>query len=159
MEDIMENILLVDDDKYILDILSELLKRWGYNPIKAASGEEALEKLEKMSVDLVITDIVMPEMDGYALINKILEKYPDTIIIVLTGYPSFDSAVQSIRGGAYDFLAKPVNSEELKMKIERCIERKNLLKSKSVLKGFNWILIISIPFWLILGIILAYLLR
>lgn len=155
----MENILLVDDDKYILDILSELLKRWGYNPIKAASGEEALEKLEKMSVDLVITDIVMPEMDGYALINKILEKYPDTIIIVLTGYPSFDSAVQSIRGGAYDFLAKPVNSEELKMKIERCIERKNLLKSKSVLKGFNWILIISIPFWLILGIILAYLLR
>jgi len=155
----MENILLVDDDKYILDILSELLKRWGYNPIKAASGEEALEKLEEISVDLVITDIVMPEMDGYALINKILEKYPDTIIIVLTGYPSFDSAVQSIRGGAYDFLAKPVNSEELKMKIERCIERKNLLKSKSVLKGFNWILIISIPFWLILGIILAYLLR
>jgi len=155
----MENILLVDDDKYILDILSELLKRWGYNPIKAASGEEALEKLEEISVDLVITDIVMPEMDGYALINKILEKYPDTIIIVLTGYPSFDSAVQSIRGGAYDFLAKPVNSEELKMKIERCIERKNLLKSKSVLKGFNWILIISIPFWLILGIILAYLLK
>ena len=155
----MENILLVDDDKYILDILSELLKRWGYNPIKAASGEEALEKLEEISVDLVITDIVMPEMDGYALINKILEKYPDTIIIVLTGYPSFDSAVQSIRGGAYDFLAKPVNSEELKMKIERCIERKNLLKSKSILKGFNWILIISIPFWLILGIILAYLLR
>lgn len=155
----MENILVVDDDKYVLDILSELLKRWGYNPIKAVSGEEALEKLELMSVDLVITDIVMPEMDGYALISKILEKYPDTIIIVLTGYPSFDSAVQSIRGGAYDFLAKPVNSDELKLKIERCIERKNLLKSKSVLKGFNWILIISIPFWLILGIILAYLLR
>jgi DNA-binding NtrC family response regulator len=155
----MENILIVDDEKNIVNILSELLKRWGYNPIQATSGKEALEKFNDLSIDLVITDMVMPEMDGLSLINKILEIRPNTIIMMLTGYPSFDSAVQSIRGGAYDYLAKPINSEELKYKIEKCMERKDLLKSKSVLRGMNWALIISIPFWLILGIILAKLLK
>ena len=155
----MENILIVDDEKNIVYILSELLKKWGYNPIQAISGEEALEKFNNMSVDLVITDMVMPGMDGLSLINKITEIRPNTVIIILTGYPSFDSAVQSIRGGAYDYIAKPIDANEMKLKIERCIERKNLLKSKSVLRGMNWALIISIPFWLILGIILAKLLR
>jgi DNA-binding NtrC family response regulator len=155
----MENILIVDDEKQILNILSELLKKWGYNPVQARSGMEALEKFKDMSIDLVITDMVMPEMDGLSLVNKILEIRPNTLIIILTGYPSFDSAVQSIRGGAFDYLAKPVNSEELKIKIQRSLERKDLLKSKTVLKGMNWALIISIPFWLILGIILAKLLK
>ncbi len=155
----MENILIVDDEKQILNILSELLKKWGYNPIPAASGKEALGKFRDMSIDLVITDMVMPEMDGLELINKIIEIRPNTVIIILTGYPSFDSAVQSIRSGAYDYLAKPLNAEELKIKIQRSIERKDLLKSKTALKGMNWALIISIPFWLILGIILAKLLK
>jgi DNA-binding NtrC family response regulator len=155
----MENILIVDDDKNILNILSEFLKKWGYNPIKAESGKEALEKFKDMSIDLVITDMVMPEMDGLTLINKITVIRPNTIIMMLTGYPSFDSAVESIRGGAFEYLAKPVNASELKIKIERCLERKNLIKSKSALRGMNWALIISIPFWLILGIILAKLLR
>jgi DNA-binding NtrC family response regulator len=155
----MENILIVDDEKNIVYILSELLQKWGYNPIQAGSGEEALEKFKNMSIDLVITDMVMPGMDGLSLINKITEIRPNTVIIILTGYPSFDSAVQSIRGGAYDYIAKPIDANEMKLKIERCIERKNLLKSKSVLRGMNWALIISIPFWLILGIILAKLLR
>jgi YesN/AraC family two-component response regulator len=155
----MENILIVDDEKNIVHILSELVKKWGYNPIQAGSGKEALEKFKDMPVDLVITDMVMPEMDGLSLINKITEIRPNTMILMLTGYPTFDSAVQSIKAGAFDFLAKPINSDELKHKIERCIERKDLLKSKSVMKGMNWALIISIPFWLILGIILAKLLR
>ena len=106
----MENILIVDDEKNIVYILSELLQKWGYNPIQAGSGKEALEKFKNMSIDLVITDMVMPGMDGLSLINKITEIRPNTIIIMLTGYPSFDSAVQSIRGGAYDYLAKPINS-------------------------------------------------
>lgn len=155
----MDNILVVDDEKHIVNILSELLQKWGYNPVKATSGKEALEKFSEMPIDLVITDMVMPEMDGFELINKILASRPNTIILILTGYPSFDSAVQSIRGGAFDYLPKPINAEELKMKIERCLERKDLLKSKSVLRGMNWALIISIPFWLILGIILAKILR
>ena len=145
--------------KAYCNLLAELIKKWGYNPVKAGSGKEALEKFKEIPVDLVITDMVMPEMDGLSLINKIIEIRPDTIIIMLTGYPSFDSAVQTIKAGAYDYLAKPVNSEELKIKVERCIERNDLLKSKSVLKGMNWALIISIPFWLILGIILAHLLK
>jgi DNA-binding NtrC family response regulator len=155
----MENILIVDDDKNVLNIISEFLKKWGYNPIKAGSGKEALELFKSMSIDMVITDMVMPEMDGLSLISKITEVRPNTIIMMLTGYPSFDSAVQAIRGGAYEYLAKPVNAEELKIKIGRCLERRDLLKSKSVLRGMNWALIISIPFWLVLGIILARILR
>jgi DNA-binding NtrC family response regulator len=155
----MENILIVDDEENIVNILSELVKRWGYNPIKAQSGKEALEKFNDLSIDLVITDMMMPVMDGITLIKKITAIRENTMIIMLTGYPSIESAVESIRNGAYDYLSKPVNTEELQIKIKRCIERKDLLRSKLVLRGINWALIISIPFWLILGIILANILR
>ena len=155
----MENILIVDDDPSVLAIISELIKKWEYNSIKAGSAKEAIEKFKNLSIDLVVTDLVMPEMDGISLIQKLNEMRQDTIIIVLTGYPSIDSAVQAIKAGAYDYLSKPVQAQELKVKISRALERKNLLRSKSVLKGMNWALIISIPFWLILGMILANFLK
>ncbi|MFH0976801.1 MAG: response regulator [Spirochaetota bacterium] len=155
----MENILIVDDEENILNILSELVRRWGYNPIKALSGEEALKKFNDLSIDLVITDLMMPGMDGITLIKKIIEMRENTMIIMLTGYPSIESAVEAIRNGAYDYLAKPVNTDELQIKIKRSMERKDLLRSKLILRGINWALIISIPFWLILGIILANILR
>ena len=151
----MENILVVDDEKNIVTIISKMLEKWGYNAVQATSGDEALEKIKSAPIDLVITDLMMPKMDGITLIGKILEHYENMVIIVLTGYPTIDSAVQAIKAGAYDFMAKPIQADELKFKIDRSIERKNLIKSRSFLKGLNWALIFSIPFWLILGIILA----
>ncbi len=155
----MRNILIVDDEKSIVEIISQMIKKWGYNPIQATSGAEALEKIKTIPMDLVITDQIMPKMDGLTLIQEIIKLHENIMIIMLTGYPSIDSAVQAIKAGAFDYMAKPVQADELKLKIDRCIERENLIKSKSFLKGINWALIISIPFWLILGIILAGLLK
>ena len=155
----MENILVVDDEKNIVTIISKMLEKWGYNAIQANSGDEALEKIKSVPIDMVITDLMMPKMDGITLTGKILEYYDNMVIIVLTGFPSIDTAVQAIKAGAYDYMVKPIQAEELKFKIDRCIERKNLIKSRSFLRGLNWALIFSIPFWLILGIILASLLK
>jgi two-component system response regulator PilR (NtrC family) len=81
------------------------------------------------------------------------------MVIFLTGYPSLDSAISAMRSGACDYLVKPVNMDEFRLRIERGLERREHIKSLPVLRGLNWALLISIPFWLILGIILAKLLR
>ena len=110
-------------------------------------------------MDVVITDMKMLEMDGLQLLKEIVSCDRHAMVILLTGYPSLDSAIRAMREGAYDYLVKPVNMEELKLRIERGLERKAQLKSIPMLRGFNWALIVSIPLWLILGIILARLLR
>lgn len=154
----MKNVLVVEDEEDVLKIFSEQLKLWGYNPIIATSGEEGLRKFNATPIDLVISDIKMPGMDGIALLHEILKKDKQAIVILVTGYPSIDTAVQSMKDGAYDYLTKPLHIGELKIRIERALEKKRMEKSLSLWKGVNWSLIISVPIWLLLGIILARLL-
>ena len=110
-------------------------------------------------IDIVVTDIKMPEMDGLELLQKLQEIDKRHMVIFLTGYPSLDSAISALRNGAYDYLVKPVNLDEFRLRIERGLERKEHMKSLPLLRGLNWALLVSIPLWLILGIILAKLLR
>lgn len=154
----MKNVLVVEDEEDVLKIFSEQLKLWGYNPVIAKNGEEGLSKFKEAPVDLVISDIKMPGMDGIALLHEILKLDKQAIVILVTGYPSIDTAVQSMKDGAYDYLTKPLHIGELKIRIERALEKKRLQKSLSLWKGVNWSLIISVPIWLLLGIILARLL-
>ena len=154
----MQNILIIDDEEDILDTLSEVISKWGHLPIVARDGEDALKKFDEVPIDLILSDIRMPKIDGLSLLDKIKKISPETIVILLTGYPSVETAVQAMKNGAFDYLTKPVNLEELKLKIDRGLEKMSLKKSLSFLKGINWSLIISIPIWLILGIILASLL-
>ena len=153
------NILIVDDEQDILEILPDVIRKLGYNPIVAKDGAEGLKQYREYPVDVVITDMKMPEMDGLALLKEIINLDKHAIVILLTGYPSLDSAIRAMREGAYDYLVKPANMEELKLRIERGLERKSQLKSLPVLRGLNWALVVSIPIWLVLGIILARLLR
>ena len=81
------------------------------------------------------------------------------MVIFLTGYPSLETAISAVRAGAYDYLVKPVNLDELKFRIERGMEHSEHLKALPLLRGLNWALLVSIPLWLTLGIILAKLLR
>ena len=155
----MQNILIIDDEEDILDTLSEVISKWGYLPIVARDGEDALKKFDEVPIDLILSDIRMPKMDGLSLLEKIKRLSPHTIIILLTGYPSIETAVKAMKNGAFDYLTKPINLDELKVKIDRGLEMMRLNKSLSFLKGINWSLVISIPIWLILGIILSKLLR
>lgn len=155
----MQNILIIDDEEDILDTLSDVVTKWGYLPIIARDGQDALKKFEEVPIDLILSDIRMPRVDGLSLLDRIKKISPETIIILLTGYPSVETAVKAMKNGAFDYLTKPINLDELKVKIERGLERMRLNRSMSFLKGINWSLVISIPIWLILGIIFAKLLR
>lgn len=150
-----ENILIVDDEEDILHLMSETVSRWGYNPIIAHDGEDALQKFTELPIDMMITDLRMPRADGMALLDRVKEIDPATVVILFTGYPAVQSAIDALKKGAFDYLTKPVDLAELKTKIEKGLKvRKHALSGLTV-KGLSWAMIISIPFWLILGILLA----
>ncbi len=151
----MENVLVVDDEKDIVELMSETLTMWGYNPITAMDGEEALQKFQEIPIDLVITDLKLPKMDGVQLLDRIKRMSDRTEVILFTGYPEVNSAIDAMKIGAYDYLIKPVDLSELKMKIARALEKKSLGRAMTTLKGLNWAMIISIPIWLTLGMLIA----
>ena len=155
----MATILIVDDEQDILDQLPAIIQRWGHSALTAANGFAALKVFETNPVDLIISDIRMPEMDGLQLLQKLQDIDKTCPVLFLTGYPSDETAIEAMQSGAEDYLVKPVNYDELKLRIQKCLERKDRMRSIPFLKGMNWALLISIPFWLILGIILAKLFR
>jgi DNA-binding NtrC family response regulator len=150
-------ILVVDDDKAFANNLVEFLTDLGYEPRAAYGGREGLAKFEQHDFQIVITDLMMPEMDGMALLDEIKKRDKSTVVMVITGYGTIDSAVQAIKGGAFDFIPKPLKLKEVEVIIKRALERHMLSRQLGIFRGLSLALTISVPFWLILGIILALL--
>ena len=100
-------ILFVDDDQQILDIVEQFLTRMGYRLSVANSAKEALAILKKRDIDIVFTDLVMPDMDGIALLKAIKAKKYDVEVIIVTGHGTLDSAIKAFKSGSYDYLQKP----------------------------------------------------
>jgi diguanylate cyclase (GGDEF)-like protein len=100
-------ILVVDDEESLLSVLSQVLNRAGFQVTAASNGEDAWEKFKKDPVPLVIADIVMPGMTGIELLLKIKEEFPETQVIIMTSYASFETVTKALRHGAYDYLIKP----------------------------------------------------
>jgi len=151
----MANLLIVDDEPEFLEQLPEIVRRWGHQAFTAGNGFEALKVFQGPQIDLIVSDIRMPEMDGLQLLQKIQDIDKKCPVLFLTGFPSDESAIEAMHSGADDYLVKPVNYDELKIRIEKSLERKARMSTIPFLKGMNWALLISIPFWLILGIIIA----
>lgn len=120
-----ENILLVDDDIDILELLQRHLQSMQYHAYKAISVQEALYILKDTKIDLLITDIQMPEVDGLQLVKFADEHYPQMPKLVITGYPSVDGALEVIKSGATDYLTKPFTRDELKQAVEKAFGQKN----------------------------------
>ena len=150
-------ILVVDDDKEFADLLVEHLSNLGYSAAVAYSGREGLSRFENGDFQLVITDLKMPEMDGMELLEAVKARDSRVVVMVITGYGTIESAVKAIKNGAYDYITKPIKMEELEVIIDRALERHALSKQLGVFKGLTLALIISVPLWLILGIVLAVL--
>ena len=149
------NILVVDDDKELADNFVEYLTKLGYRSSPAYSGKEGLTKFQQGDFQLVITDLVMPDMDGMELLEAVRRLDSRVVVMVITGYGTIESAVEAIKKGAYDFIPKPFQMEELEVIVSRALERHTLFRQLGVFRGLTLALLISIPFWLILGIILA----
>jgi signal transduction histidine kinase len=119
----MNRILLIDDERPILDVLSISLESEGYVVKTAEGGLEGLKLLEEECVQLVVTDIKMPGMDGIEVLRKIKASRGEVEVIVITGHGDMDSAVAALRNGASDFLTKPIHEEALLLALERAKER------------------------------------
>lgn len=127
-------ILIADDEPDSRKALAELLGRWGHAVQEAADGAEALRRALERQPDLVITDLVMPGMDGLWLLRAIREELGDVPVILLTGRGTIDTAVEAIREGAYDFLEKPVDPSRLRVLVNRVVEKMVTLQEVAALR-------------------------
>lgn len=127
-----ENILVVDDDIHILELLHRHLQSWHYHTYKAVSVKEAVTILRDTSIDLLITDLKMPEIDGFELIKFVSEHYPTLPKLVVTGYPSIQDSLAAIKSKV-DYLTKPFTKEELKAAIDNSLSKSKRL-SKTTTK-------------------------
>jgi DNA-binding NtrC family response regulator len=117
-------VLIVDDEKEFTEALSERLRIRDYDVTTSLSGEDATEKVKAYNFDVVILDVAMPGMDGIATLHEIKKLKPLTEVIMLTGHAAVDSAIQGMKLGAYDYLKKPCETEELLAKINKAFEKK-----------------------------------
>lgn len=126
-----ENILIVDDDIDILELIQRHLHSMDYYTFKAVSVKEAVAILRDTDIDLLITDLKMPEVDGFELIQFASEHYPNMPKLVVTGYPSVQDALSAIKSGAVDYLVKPFTKQELKQAVQKSLSGRKKVKSKA----------------------------
>ncbi len=121
-------IYIVDDDPIILDSLSEFLRLEGHDVESGRSFEEAMQVLARKDFDVVVTDVNMPGADGFELLRVVKQRYPNLVVIIITGYGTIESAVEAIKMGAYDYLTKPIIDDELRLVVERALEQRSLVQ-------------------------------
>jgi DNA-binding NtrC family response regulator len=134
-------VLLVDDEKEFLDVLGERMKLRGMEVKTTSSALTALDALEKESFDVIILDLMMPEMDGLEALKRIKKNRPELQVILLTGHGSIEKGVEAMRLGAMDFVEKPADLETLSAKIEKARARKMILVERKVEEEIRKILI------------------
>jgi two-component system, NtrC family, response regulator PilR len=132
-----KHILIVDDEISICEVLGQYLKKEGYTVSLASSGEEALEILAGETIHLIISDIKMPGITGVDLLKKVKETTQSLPVLMTTGFPTLDTAIEALKLGAYDYMTKPFHLEEIGEKVKRAfstikLQEENLLFKRLV---------------------------
>ena len=127
-------VLIVDDEADSRDALAELTQRWGYDVQTASDGSEALRRAIEWHPDVILTDLVMPNMDGLWLLRALRAELPDCPVVLLTGRGTIQTAVQAIKEGAYDFIEKPLEVPRLRIVLERALEKKETMREVQLLR-------------------------
>ncbi|MFN2303511.1 MAG: ATP-binding protein [Anaerolineales bacterium] len=122
-----EKILIIDDEEIVRDSCIHILAKGNYKIVTAQNGEEGLEILESFKPDLALVDLKMPGLSGYEVLDRIYEYDPTIVTIVITGFATVDAAVESMKKGTYDFLPKPFKPDELRLIVQRGLERRELV--------------------------------
>ena len=130
----MEKILVVDDEKSLREVMSIMLKRAGYEVTEASDGEQAIGQVNREIYDLVITDLRMPKADGMDVLKAVKSSSPETVVLVVTAFGTADSAVEAMKQGAYDYLTKPFQVDEVQLIIRNALEKRRLSTENMLLK-------------------------
>ena len=152
----MGSILIVDDDDSFATAAGRIVQELGHTSQRAVDGQDGLAKFHDGAFDVVIADLKMPRMGGIEFIREVKKIDRDVVVMVITGFADLSTAVETMSLGAYDYVEKPVEVEKFRAALERGLEKKRLLSKLRFAKGALWTISVSIPLWLILGIILAY---
>ena len=123
-------ILLVDDEKTMVKYLSRRLIKRGFDVSVAYSGLSALEEIKKIDFDLVLLDVLMPEMDGIETLKEIKKIKPETEVIMLTGHASVEVGIEGMKSGAFNYIMKPFDPDELVKEINLACEHRRILKNR-----------------------------
>lgn len=130
----MARVLIVDDDPVILEVIGDILKKNGYEVVAAPNGMAGIRELERKYFDLVLTDLVMPDVDGMEVLDHVVTTSPKAICIILTGHATIKSSVEAIKKGAFDYVTKPITADELLVVIEKALKFRNLEEENLRLK-------------------------
>ncbi|HSW47395.1 MAG TPA: sigma-54 dependent transcriptional regulator [Phycisphaerae bacterium] len=129
-----KRILIVDDDKIITESLVEFLHLEEYEAMGVAGFNDAMAAVQRRRPNVILCDINMPDADGFELLRVVKQRYPDIVVIMITGYGTIESAVEAIKMGAYDYLTKPVIDEEIRLTIERALQQQSLIRENQSLR-------------------------
>jgi two-component system response regulator PilR (NtrC family) len=130
----MTRILIVDDERKIAELLAERIAAEGMDAATAASAEEALPAIERGEADVVLCDLRLSGMDGIELLRRTKRVSPETDVVIMTAYASAETAVEAMRRGAYEYLIKPFQMDEVTMLLRRIIERRELVSENAALR-------------------------
>lgn len=132
-------ILVVDDEMRIREGCREILTEEGFEVSSAESGEKGLEMIAREHFDIILLDLMMPEISGLEVLPKVKSSHPDTVVIVITGYATIEHSIQAMKSGAFDFIPKPFSPEQLKVVVSKAIEYtralQDIAKEKSRMRG------------------------
>lgn len=118
-----KRILIIEDEETLRESLERVLSKEGYDITSVDSAETALDLLEGDSYDLILTDVILPGITGIELLKKVKERSPDQIVVIMTAFASLETAVESLRAGAYDYIIKPVMHEEIKQVVKNALKQ------------------------------------
>src|SRR5512140_99677 len=130
-----KKVLVVDDDESLRRITQLQLEEAGYSAITAANGDEALRRIEEDAPALVITDLKMPGISGMDLLKKVREQYPQIAVVMVTAFGTVQTAVAAMKAGAYDYITKPIDYEELLLVVQRAVEHQQLVEEVRSLRA------------------------
>ncbi|MCD6082576.1 sigma-54-dependent Fis family transcriptional regulator [Candidatus Aerophobetes bacterium] len=131
----IEKILVVDDEPLVRNFLREVLEAEDYEVLTTEDGLSALKEVERGGIDLVITDVRMPKMNGIELLKEVKKRSPSTLVVVITAYGTIENAVEAMKNGACDYITKPLSPEQIKLAIQKASQHKNLLNENRYLRS------------------------
>ena len=154
----MAHILVIDDDATYRSILREFIEKAGHSVTEAENADDGVGIFLKEKIDLVISDLMMPVKSGIDLLQELKRIDPKVLFILITGYPTIDAATAAMKAGAYDFLVKPVEMNQLTAVMKRALATLELKSNLSTVRGVNVALFLSLPLWILAGYMVKVLL-